>query len=550
MRARPFSIIIVLLVTFTLSFMALTDNGLLLINHSNTIIEGLVKDPDFNGTLLVNPIIGNTNEINKSLSKIIYESLFTVLPNGDITPLLAESYTTSDGGKKFTIKLRQNVTWHDGEKFTADDVIETYRRLTNVGADNNIASQTIQKTEVNKIDDYTVEFVKESVVANFLELINIGIMPKHVLERVTVNKLENNPINKEPIGTGAYKLLSVNEDRVVLAANNKYWGGRPLANYYQLNLYNTEKDAVIALKSGQIHIFNNLSQYFISDLEGNKNITLQKSLPIYRQYWALYFNLNKKDTIYSNLEIRQAIAHAIDKTAMISDLGNLASPALTTIPPISWVEPKGTLTYDKDKAVKLLDSNGWIINNKTSVREKNGKEIEINITYLDSDTKKIVAESIKNDLEAIGIRVNLTAKSATDIKDLTVANREFDVLLYGVETSSDPDRIRFWHENATTYPGLNLSGYVSTIKIKDPVTGNRSSRINDALQRGLSVEDRAQRKDQYEALVKILDTEVPAVFLYYPIMLSAVNTRIQNFDTSNITLPENRYKDIKKWKIK
>ncbi|MEI6887081.1 MAG: ABC transporter substrate-binding protein [bacterium] len=550
MRARPFSIIISILIIFSALFMTLSDFGLSIVNHSSTMIEGLVKEPGFNGTLLVNPIIGNSNEINKSLSKIIYESLFNILPNGDIKPQLAKSFTTSADSKTLSIALRDDVYWHDGVKFTSDDVIETYRRLKNTGSENNIAAQTIKDKEIKKLDDYNLEIIKTKVDSNFLELINIGIMPKHILESVTVNKLENHPLNRDPIGTGPYKLLSSNEDKIVLVANYKYYLGKPKEEYYQLNLYKTEKDAVIALKSGQIHIFNNLSQNFIADLNANKNITLQKSIPIYRQYWALYFNLDKKDTVYSNLEVRQAVAHAINKNELINKLGNLASVALSTIPLVSWVEPKGELNYDKDKASKILETNGWVVNNKTSAREKNGKEIELNITYLDSDIKKDVVESIKSDLESIGIRVNLVPKNSTDIKEVVIPNRSFDVLLYGVETSNDPDRIRFWHEDAITYPGLNLSGYRSSVKIKDPVTGNRTSRLNDALEKALGTEDRVQRKDQYEAVVKILDTEVPAVFLYYPIMTSAINTRVLNFDISTITLPENRYTEIGKWEIK
>lgn len=550
MRARPFSIILSLLILFSGIFIVLNDNGLKIVNNSNTIIEGLIKEPSFNGTLLVNPIIGSINEINKSLEKIIYEPLFNILPSGDITPLLAESYVTSKDGKTITINLRKDVVWHDGEKFTSEDVIETYRRLNNTGTENNIAAQTIKKTVVNKIDDYTFNIVREKPVSNFLELLNIGIMPKHILMKFTVNKLENHPIDKEPIGTGPYKLVSSNDDRVTLIANYKYWGGKPKSEYYQLNLYNTEKDAVIALKAGQIHIFNNLSQAFLPDLKENKNITLQKSIPIYRQYWALYFNLNKADTVYKNLEVRDAVSHAINKAEIITSLDNLASVANSTIPPISWVAPKVDVPYDQSKANKLLDDNGWVLNSATKVREKNGKALILNISYLDSESKRIVAESIKNDLKSIGILVNLEANNSTDMKEAIIPSRTYDLLIAGVETSSDPDRIRFWHEDAIAFPGLNLSGYISSVKVKDPVTGTRTSRVNDALQIGLSTEDRSLRKEQYDALVKILDSEVPTVFLYYPIMLSAVNNRIVNFDTSNITLPENRYNKIGSWEIK
>jgi ABC-type transport system substrate-binding protein len=119
-----------------------------------------------------------------------------------------------------------------------------------------------------------------------------------------------------------------------------------------------------------------------------------------------------------------------------------------------------------------------------------------------------------------------------------------------VETTSDPDRIRFWHEDAIDFPGLNFSSYVSNVKSRGTLSDNKTSRVNEVLEKGLSTLDKNLRKGYYQDLVSILEAESPATILYHPIIESAVNKRVENFALDNINVPEDRYYNMYKWSFK
>ena len=121
--------------------------------------------------------------------------------------------------------------------------------------------------------------------------------------------------------------------------------------------------------------------------------------------------------------------------------------------------------------------------------------------------------------------------------------------MYGVETSIDPDRIRLWHEDEINFPGLNISSFKTIQKVKNPVTGERTSKVDYLLQKGAVTSDRNTRITYYESFQKIINDEVPAVFLYHPKLIIAVNKRVKNIDLSFITLPEERYLNITQWKV-
>jgi len=538
-RVRPFS--------FILIFLFLIGGAFFLVNSyiydlkpesKSTIIEGVVKSKDFDGTLSVNPLVGSTETINKYLTNIIYEPLFLTYPDKNPEGYLAESFLYSNNGKTLTIKLRPNIKWQDGKDFNSDDVVETFRRLKNIGEQNNAGSDALQKAEISTNDSLTVVITTPTVIANLLELINVRVMPKHILEAYSVNKFSAHPITKAPLGTGPFKLVVSSDSKVVLEANPNYWRGKVQVKSYIFNLFDTEQESIIGLKSGQIHIFNDLTTGTESKLDTNMNISILKSAPIYNRYYAIYFNYSN-ETLKNQL-VRRAISLGVNKTLILEKIGGLGIVADSTIPSVSWVEPK------------LLDSAYNIEKAKTfaTTSKLNLSDISLRLTYLNDDIKQGIASSIKDDLALIGLTVILEPKSLDEIQNQVLPSRDFDILLTGVETTSDPDRIRFWHEDAIDFPGLNFSSYLSNVKSRGTLSVNKTSRVNEVLEKGLSTLDKNLRKGYYQDLVEILEAESPATFLYHPVIESAVSKRIENFTLENIVLPEDRYLSMYKWSLK
>ena len=538
-RVRPFS--------FILIFLFLIGGAFFLVNSyiydlkpesKSTIIEGVVKSKDFDGTLSVNPLVESTETIDKYLTNIIYEPLFLTYPDKNPEGYLAESFLYSNNGKTLTIKLRPNIKWQDGKDFNADDVVETFRRLKNIGEQNNAGSDALQKAEISTNDSLTVVITTPSVIANLLELINVRVMPKHILEAYSVNKFSAHPITKALLGTGPFKLVASSDSKVILEANPNYWRGKVQVKSYIFNLFDTEQEAIIGLKSGQIHIFNDLTTGTESKLDTNMNISVLKSAPIYNRYYAIYFNYSNETL--KNQQIRRAISLGVNKTIILEKIGGLGIVADSTIPSISWVEPKLL-----DSAYNIDKAKTFVTNSKLNLTD-----ISLRLTYLNDDIKQGIASSIKDDLALIGITVILEPKSLDEIQNQVLPSRDFDILLTGVETTSDPDRIRFWHEDAIDFPGLNFSSYISNIKSRGTLSVNKTSRVNEVLEKGLSTLDKNLRKGYYQDLVEILEAESPATFLYHPVIESAVSKRIDNFTLENIVLPEDRYLSMYKWSFK
>lgn len=538
-RVRPFSFIVIFLVLIGGAFFLVNSYIYDLKPESkSTIIEGVVKSKDFDGTLKVNPLVTPTETIDKYLADIIYEPLFITHPDKNPEGYLAESFLYSNNGKTLTIKLRPNVKWQDGVDLTSEDVVETFRRLKNIGELNNAGSDVLQKADISTSDPQTIVITTPNVISNLLELINVKVMPKHILDNYSVNKFSAHPINKSPLGTGPFKLVTSTGSKVILEANSKYWKGNVAVKSYIFNLYDTEQEAIIGLKSGQIHIFNDLSTGTDTKLNLNQNISIVKSNPIYNRYFAIYFNYSNE--ILKNQQIRRGISIGVNKDLVIERLGGLGVVADSTIPSISWVEPK---LLDSKYSVERAKS--FVTNSKLDLSDK-----QLRLTYLDDETKEKVAKSIKDDLTLIGITTILEPKSLQELQNQILPSRDFDILLFGVETTSDPDRIRFWHEDAIDFPGLNFSSYTSNVKSRGTLSDNKTSRVNEVLEKGLSTLDKNLRKGYYQDLVSILEAESPATILYHPIIESAVNKRVANYSLDNINLADDRYFSMYKWSFK
>lgn len=538
-RVRPFSFILIFFLFIGGAFFLVNSYIYELKPESkSTIIEGVVKSKDFDGTLKVNPLIGPSETIDKYLTNIIYEPLFLTYPDKNPEGYLAESFLYSNNGKTLTIKLRANIKWQDGKDFTSEDVVETFRRLKNIGELNNAGSDSIQDADISANDPLTITITTPNIISNLLELINVRIMPKHILEAYSVNKFSAHPITKTPLGTGPFILVSSTDSKVILTKNPYYWRGSVQVNSYIFKLYDTEQEAIIGLKSGQIHIFNNLTIGTDIKLETNGNIELVKSPPIYNRYFAIYFNYSNE--VLKNQTIRRGISLGINKGLIIEKVGGLGAIANSTIPSISWVQPKlSDSAYNVDKAKALIQSSKIDL-----------QDVVLRITYLDDSNREKVANSIKDDLALIGIQTKLESKTIDELQNQVLPSRDFDILLFGVETTSDPDRIRFWHEDAIDFPGLNFPSYVSNIKSRGVLVDNKISRVNEILEKGLSTLDKNLRKGYYQDLVEILEAESPATILYHPIIETAVNKRIANFTLDNINLPEDRYINMYKWSFK
>ena len=226
---------------------------------------------------------------------ILFYALFNQLVKLDLTdetllklvPELAVKWTISPDGTVYTFNLRKDVNWHDGVKFTADDVVYTATYAAEnqgafigfkpaffslKGATEANAACTVAQTAakcggtaplegVKKIDDYTVQFTIEKPNANFMRFMAdapSSMMPKHLLAGQTADQINKGEFKTKPVGTGPYKMVSVRPGQFVeLAANPAYFKGAPkIAKFFYMDI--TPETALAQLQSGQLDIALNV----------------------------------------------------------------------------------------------------------------------------------------------------------------------------------------------------------------------------------------------------------------------------------------------------
>ena len=214
--------------------------------------EAIIGSPQF-----INPILISTNDADRDLSALVYSGLTKYDDNGNITPDLAESYEVSADGLAYTFRLRKDIRWHDGEKFTADDVIFTVSAILNseYGSPLRLNWQGIS---VEKQDDSAVVFKLSKPHFQFIEKTAIGILPRHIWEAIDPKNINLADANLKPIGTGPFIFSKFTKDKLgniisyALNANENFYNGKPYLASVSLYFYEDEEKALNAYKNGDI----------------------------------------------------------------------------------------------------------------------------------------------------------------------------------------------------------------------------------------------------------------------------------------------------------
>lgn len=564
-NAVPFSHFIFILLLSLVVFLYGNANILNIVGANTSIlIEGSVMGADENGRTIklnrINPLINSNIQLERDLSELIYEPLIRVDSNGEAHSILAE-YSILQKGSSYRFKLKPDIKWHDGEPVTVDDVVKTVELIRSL--DDNPQTSSLYSKVANKFDIKTSELdpnVFEFVVKNnqvipgFFEAISFKIMPAHLLNDINqYNITQPDPyINRTPVGTGPYKLVSAEGDTVNLTLNTDYWDKLPVIKDIRFKLFSSEATAIQALGSGQIHGLTSISITNLDQLKTYDHVETIRSNYIYNQYWSIYFNMSENGpAALKEMKVRQAISSAINREEIIETMQGFAEIAKGPIPPNSFayheVDKYG---YDVAKAVSLLDEAGYVVGTD-GIRAKGDTRLSFELVLVKNSDRAAIAEVIKENLKLIGIEVVLKEKDIIDIVDNNILPRIYDLLFYGVQTLVDPDRYELFHSSQITAPGLNISSYVSEEKRTQVVDGKTAKlpAIDDDLDDARRIVDEAARTKRYEDFQKIISEETPEAFLFYPEEFYLINKRLKNVVLEDINSIEERFNTIAVWKI-
>ena len=280
-------------------------------------------------------------------------------------PALAESWKVSKDGKTWTVKLRKDVYWHDGERFTADDVVFTFDLAINKEAAIKGPRKTIKKIGVTweKLDDYKIRFTCEKYSPLFAsEILCYSILPKHLMGKIPPQDLSRSEYNTGTvIGTGPFILVDHKHGEYLkYKANEKYYGGRPWFDYVVIKIIPESATAWYAIRTGAADITEKWYGFTreCREVERDPNIySVQES-----SFGPQMLRVNNTHPILSNVLVKRAISMACNRQAMVNvicdGLGVVANQHLPPWSPGHNPDLK-PLKHDLNEAKKLLEKAGY-----------------------------------------------------------------------------------------------------------------------------------------------------------------------------------------------
>lgn len=501
-----------------------------------TYVEAAVGQPRY-----LNPILASANDLDADITKLVYSPLFKFNEKLELVPDLAASYEISADQKIYTVKLRQDVRWHDGEPFTADDVVFTIASIQT--PDYGSPSQNaFQGVVVEKQDQTTVVFKLKQPYAPFLASLTGGIAPQHVWVNIAPKNAALAEQELKPIGTGPYK-FNVSKTRrktgeiteIDLVRNDQYYGARPYLDNINFVFYNTQEEALAALLAG------NADGIGFVPLNMRDQAANQKGLEIHRlrlpQYYGIFFN-QQKNPILADAGIRNALALATDRAALVNDALRGEGEALhLPIPPgvFAFNTSIESSAFNPAKAQQNLEEAGWKAG-PDGIRVKDGQRLSLTITTTDWPEYMRTAEIVKQQWQAAGVEVKLENAGAGIIQQTIIGPRNFEALLYGEILPAVPDPYPFWHSSQIKSPGLNFS------MLKD-------ERVDKLLVDARLTTDMTQRQAMYEQFQGIILDLKPAIILYRPLYLFATRARVHGITADNVPMPADRFGNIDQWYV-
>ena len=358
------------------------------------------------------------------LNANIFDTLVTLSPDYQVLPGLATKWELRPPNT-YRFTLRTGVKFHDGTPFTSKDVVWTIQRIAKQGG----GTVGVDDKSAVAVDDFTVDITSKRQ--------NLRALQQLVHASWSIAKAESDAA--KPMGTGPFKLVEyVKEQRIVVAANDDYWGGKPTLRKITFRFIPDANTRVLALQAGEVQI-SDIPKESAKTITGDFSVSRSKV----GAYEAIYINVRGKPgyDLGKDAAIRQAIAYAIDKKTVVESVwqGN-AEINQTMIPPAILGSEASRISgtnRDVAKAKKILDDAGWKAG-ADGIREKNGRKLQLTMVvgFPNADTHKPMPEFAQAQFKEVGIDVKIVITPDTTSYEARLAKGEGDLW---VEAGSQND---------------------------------------------------------------------------------------------------------------
>ena len=483
-----------------------------------------------------NPLFSTQNPVDSDIHALVFEKFINISNDGKPEGGIATNWVVSSDGKTYDFTISLEHKWQDGEMLTMEDVIFTFeiaKELSSKLGYDTIGS-SLQEVQILEMSEDKLRFNLPESNATFFEAISVYIVPQHKFEDVQLADIPFSSFAKYPLGSGPYEVYRSEPNVVYLKASRHFWV-TPKIETFIYRLYSDYESLEAAFRNGILDAMGGIDSSNMSYTQEYRGYEI-KEVTLNSRLRMIFFN-TRKDKLEGK-EIRQALSYLTNKEEIINQSNISGVIANGPIPSTSWAYDKDEISvydYNPKKAAEILKNLGYEKNENTGYFEKEDKKIlSFSLSYYENDINERIAQSLKELWKEEGVVLNLEPLSYKQITQEIVATRDFELLMFEVETTIDPDQYNLWHSLKSNYPDLNISGYSYErvdILLED-------ARRNNKLE---------TRKSSYSLFQRYLTQDAPALFLYHPNYTYVVKESVDMADISEIFYPYERFDNIEYW---
>ena len=502
--------------------------------HGGTAIEALVGQAS-----VFNPLF-EANASARDIDSLIYQGLTAVDSSQNVVGILASGWSVSPDRLTYTVDVRTDVKWADGQPFGVDDVLFTYHVLQDLEYQQPGADEWRQ-VGIAAGGPNQVVFSLRAPEASFPLSLRTGIIPKHIYAGMSPDQIIASPFSGlRAFGTGPFKVGAVNQVSVTLD-RNPYAQPQPYLDHFVMRNYpaNDPQAAIRAVLSGAADLVGGIQPQEVDTLQGSNDVTLFEA----RMFTNSFVTFNSDGDgrqFFSDPKVRLALVQAVDRQRIVSEvLAGRADADPNPIPTADWAYSPAAGTkhpFDMVAAARALDKAGWLLGPDDKLRTKDGVQFKVTLVAADSYPNQQVAQALASQLAGLGVEVDVKPLHASSLLKDYVLTHRYQMALVSIDVGPDPDQYDLWH-----------SGF-------DPSALNFAySRgwglIDKDLEDGRAALDPSARLAAYIDFQMLMADAAPAIFLYAGRYEYAVSQRVHGVHFNKAIEPSERFQYVTDWYV-
>jgi peptide/nickel transport system substrate-binding protein len=490
-----------------------------------------------------NPLYASSSA-DSAVSRLVFSGLFKYDVNNKLIGDLAKDYQLNKDQTVYTVHLKDGIKWHDGEKFTADDVLFTYHAIQNVESQSSLYANW-QDIKVQKVNDSIITFELPNALSSFPHSLINGIIPVHKFKAVSPLQMRSNEFNTAPVGTGPFEWkfvevtgssLDERRQHISLSAFGDYWAGKPKLGGFSLTTFNSEEQLLAAFDKKQLNAISGIET--VPERLATSNKFRVYKTPSTSEAMAFF---NMSSPLLMDKDLRKALVSGVDKNQLNKVLGYGVNLVDSPLLPgqlgysSSIVQPG----YNLLAAKKTLDEAGWK-EGQDGFRSKDGQPLKFTMTSQNTQEYTLVAGFLQKQWKQLGVKLSVNYYSGDDLQATVIANHDYEILLYAINIGVDPDVFAYWDSTQISPDSqghLNLSEYKSTM-------------VDQALEAARTRDDSKIRKEKYKKFLATWVEDSPALALYQPNIFYLTRGAVYNYERKSTNNTADRYYNVHNWMIR